>query len=433
MFGVISDTHLRTVHGPSGRPGHNWPDKYFAAALTYFRTQNVDAVVHCGDFAHRGPVEEMQFHAKVWNKIFPKNLAPGGHEVVKLFVTGNHDTEGAAYDDFVKKNYPDPVVRARHVLQTDMAANWERIWGEKYEPVWHKEVKGYHFFGCNHKVPLETLVSCLRSNAPALDESKAHRRPFFYMQHSRPLWNVRKELRHLSRGCSLLSFFGHNHWSASNWNVISLYRGNVPCIQVPSCEPRGCGGLVADAWIAKGKLERLPQTGKGRQGYVVRVYDDMLVIARREFGEGGSLGADWAMPFGKGGEHPFSKEELKKAIGEPQFRQGAELAVKDVAAKGDSPAAVELAIPLADANPESRVYAYDVVVAGTEKKEKLFKSVYAAGCNLGMGHEPDGGVTRLAIPVSQLPAGETLTFAVRPLSSLGTFGKAIAAAKAVNR
>ena len=28
-----------------------------------------------------------------------------------------------------------------------MAANWERIWGEKYEPVWHKEVKGYHFFG----------------------------------------------------------------------------------------------------------------------------------------------------------------------------------------------------------------------------------------------------------------------------------------------
>ena len=49
--------------------------------------------------------------------------------------------------------YPDPAVRAKHVLQTDMAANWERIWGEKYEPVWHKEVKGYHFFGRNHNVP----------------------------------------------------------------------------------------------------------------------------------------------------------------------------------------------------------------------------------------------------------------------------------------
>ena len=33
VFGVISDTHLRTRHGSSGRPGRNWPRKYFAAAL----------------------------------------------------------------------------------------------------------------------------------------------------------------------------------------------------------------------------------------------------------------------------------------------------------------------------------------------------------------------------------------------------------------
>ena len=32
VFGVISDTHLRTMHGSSGRPGRNWPHKYFAAA-----------------------------------------------------------------------------------------------------------------------------------------------------------------------------------------------------------------------------------------------------------------------------------------------------------------------------------------------------------------------------------------------------------------
>ena len=81
----------------SGRPGRRWPHKYFAAALAYFREQNVDAVVHCGDFAHRGQVEEMCFHARVWNRIFPKNLAPDGHEVIKLFVTGNHDTDGAGY------------------------------------------------------------------------------------------------------------------------------------------------------------------------------------------------------------------------------------------------------------------------------------------------------------------------------------------------
>jgi hypothetical protein len=44
---------------------------------------------------------------------------------------------------------------------------------------------------------------------------------------------------------------------------------------------------------------------------------------------------------------------------------------------------------------------------------------------MGIGHEPNGGVTTLEIPKSELPPGKTLTFAVRPLSSLGTSGKAI--------
>ena len=44
---------------------------------------------------------------------------------------------------------------------------------------------------------------------------------------------------------------------------------------------------------------------------------------------------------------------------------------------------------------------------------------------MGIGHEPNGGVTTLEIPKSELPPGKTLTVAVRPLSSLGTSGKAI--------
>ena len=415
VFGVISDTHLRTVHGSSGRPGRNWPHKYFAAALRYFREQNVDAVVHCGDFAHRGQVEEMRFHANVWNKVFPQNLAPDGHRVEKLFVTGNHDTEGAAYGAFVAKKYPDPEVRAKHVLQTDMAANWERIWGEKYEPVWHKEVKGYHFFGRNHKVEKIELVSCLKRHAAVLSDCKAKGRPFFYMQHSRPLWDVRKILRHLSRGASPLAFFGHNHWSAANWNVISLYKGNLPCIEVPSCEPRGCGGLADDAWITKGKLERTKKNGKGRQGYVVRIYDDMLVISRREFGAGGSLGVDWVMPLERRTPHPFSRQELQKVIGEPQFRDNAKLVV-------NLTSALNISIPLADGNPKCRVYAYEIAVGPS-----IIKAVYAAGCNLGMGHEPGGGVTTYEIEKSQLPKGKRLVVSVTPLSSLGTRGRAITA------
>ena len=76
-------------------------------------------------------------------------------------------------------------------------------------------------------------------------------------------------------------------------------------------------------------------------------------------------------------------------------------------------------------NPVSRVYAYEVVVIGEEGSGKLFKAVYAAGCNMGIGHEPNKGVTTLEIPNSELPPGKTLVIAARPLTSLGTSGRPI--------
>ena len=271
------------------------------------------------------------------------------------------------------------------------------------------------------------------------------RAPVFYIQHQRPLAASRKMLLPLR---NVLAFFGHNHWSASNWNVISLYKGNLPVVQVPSCEPRGCAALADCKEIAQMKPIKTERTGKGRQGYVVRVYDDMLVIERHEFGAGGSLGADWVMPLGKFNPHPFSKGELKKVIGEPQFCKGAKLEVSldridkinkiaktandnpvnPVNLVQENPASPKLCvrIPLADGNPDSRVYAYEIVVIGEAGSQKLFKAVYAAGCNMGIGHETNGGVTTLEIAKDELPPGKTLTFAVRPLTSLGTSGKAIA-------
>ena len=46
---------------------------------------------------------------------------------------------------------------------------------------------------------------------------------------------------------------------------------------------------------------------------------------------------------------------------------------------------------------------------------------------MGTGHEPNGAVTTLEIAKDELPPGKTLTIAARPLSSLGTSGKAISA------
>ena len=88
--------------------------------------------------------------------------------------------------------------------------------------------------------------------------------------------------------------------------------------------------------------------------------------------------------------------------------------------------ALRVTIPNANGNPQSRVYAYEVVVVGEDPKARLFKCVFAEGVNLAYGREPNRGITTLEIPNDQLPAGKKLTIGVRPLSSLGTKGKSIA-------
>ena len=449
VFGVLSDTHLRTAWNGSS-VDRNYTDKYFLAALKYFRQQNVDAVMHLGDLANNGQVEAMRFHADAWSKVFPNDFGIDGRKVERLFVTGNHDVEGFKYTKFMEQLIGDPEERKNHLLATDMAANWERIWGESYEEAWHKTVKGYHFFGQHYPSgkfdagKTAAVVNACRGDTTLCDGV----RPVFLLTHRRPHLAAMK--RAVGPLANTFGFHGHWHRSATNWNVIGLGNNQFPHVQCPACHSsRGEAFPGMDAYISKVQIQGGDwKAWKSRQGYVVKVYDDMLVIERYEFGNGvASLGADWVMPLGKHDPHPLSKDELKKVIGEPQFKRGAALEIcncenvklcnygnmetKEIPQSHNSiiPQSHNLTIkiPLANGNPDSRVYAYEVVVIGDEGAPKLHKAVYAAGCNMGIGHEPNGGVTTLEIPKSELPPGKTLTFAVRPLTSLGTAGKPIAA------
>ena len=417
VFGVLADTHFRT--DGEWRRGIK-SDRYFVAALEYFRSRNVDAVVHCGDMADRGLVEELRLHADAWFRVFPHNKAPDGHVVEKLFVTGNHDAWGWHKDFDFTQFVPDRNEWPEKVIKMDVAGHWERIWGEKYEPVWHKRVKGCDFFGMNW---IENDAGQGEAALMKLIDAQPSSAPFFFITHNRTRGSFNSAVK---RHPGAFGIWGHWHMSAANWNTVQMLNDVTPSVQCPACpswwRPDGKWMGGGDGGIAKAPLEDKLQGGKWEQGLVVSVYDDMLVIERREFSEGGSLGADWVMPLGKHDPHPFSKEELKKVIGEPQFRKGAKLEVVQDSASSH----LCVKIPLADGNSDSRVYAYEVVVIGEAESQKLFKAVYAAGCNMGIGHEPNGGVTTLEIASSELPSGETLTIAVRPLTSLGTSGKAIA-------
>ena len=476
VFGVISDTHLissrrkreelmwtRTRHPFGNEKGR--ADKYLVSALEYFRERNVDAVMHCGDIADQGLVSEMEWTAAAWHRVFPWNRAPDGHEVVKLFVTGNHDVEGMWR---VPRDYPDAAERARRMLNTDMAGHWERIWGEPFDDVWHKEVKGYHFFGRNFGEQSKAKFAQLLAAANAKFRLGDGARPFFIASHTGYAGRVNKEYRKLLKAnlSNAVAFFGHHHWSLANWNRVYFdIRPDVPQIQCPPCNSSFDAPLGdSDAYIVPVRIEGTGQVGMARQGLVVSVFDDCVVFERRDFNiPGGSLGTKWVMPLGLYAPHPLSKGELKKAIGEPQFRKDAKLEVAGIGnnndniknnfvkgARANPPAqsdkaeavasaekevvvsscsgcfqSIRIKIPLADGNPDSRVYAYEVVVVGDEGNPKLRKAIYAAGCNLAVGTEPNGGVTTLEIPASELPPGKSLTVAVRPITSLGTSGRPI--------
>ena len=132
---------------------------------------------------------------------------------------------------------------------------------------------------------------------------------------------------------------------------------------------------------------------------------------------------NWGTGNGElGTGHPFKRENYVKVIGAPEFPPKTKL---DVGKTNDG--GLRIKIPKADGNPDCRVYGYQIAVAGEDKAAMLKKNCYARGYNMGMGHEPDGGVTTIEIPAAELPAGKKLTVAVRPCSSLGTKGKTIGA------
>ena len=420
VFGVLSDTHLMT--GWDGvSPHRGYPHKYIISAFSYFKQRAVDAIVHLGDAAHRGQTREIEFHVEALKKVFGEGRLPK-----LLLVAGNHEWFGDC--ERVRKIWPEQKDWKEHALCADFPALWKRAWGEPYKEVWHQEVKGYHFFGRHWDVDEKRLSDLVNDNAAACRLSG--KKPFFILSHKRNHFACNSALKAFPNA---VAFFGHWHQSNADWKTVFFdsFGGFFPNIQCGACRMDGGNALDASESFLKARPAEDKQGAHqnkvpSRQGMVVSVYDDMVVFERHEFGEGGKLGPDWVLPVegerGKGKKHPFSREELTKKIGAPQFPPRAKI---EVAKTKDG--TVNVIIPLANANAGSRPFAYDVAVVGDDPKARLFKSVYWEGCNLGVGHEPDGGRTTLTIPASELPAGKVLTFAVRPLSSLGTKGKAISA------
>ena len=419
VLGILSDTHLRVGYD-AVTPGKAFPLKYIQNAFRLFKARGIDAFVHCGDAAHRGCVREWEFHKEVFDEVFGKKDAPE-----KIIIVGNHELF-----EYAKVWWPDNWESRQ--INHDLAKNYERVWGAPYSGVFHREVKGYHFFGRHWEATEAEFAAFVNEKAgecPLKGE-----KPFFILSHARNHFACNHALREFPNA---IAFFGHWHQSNADWKSIyyDSFGGFFPNIEIGACRAEDGGNdLEHDEEEAKA-LRPKAETGwerthnqgfPSRQAMVVNVYDDMVVFERHEVGEGGKLGPDWVLPLNwgtgnrdQGTGHPFSRKGLLKVIGAPVF--GAKAKLETQKESGN----LRIKIPMADGNSNSRVYAYNVVVVGDDPKARYFKSVFFSGVNSGVGHEPNGGITEVEIPVAELPDGKKLTIAVRPVSSLGTKGKAI--------
>jgi len=255
VFGVVSDIHIR-AHGWGNQP---FDTTKFHSALEWFRSQGVDAVALTGDIADHGQEEQMQAAAEAWFDVFPRKSG-----VVQLFVTGNHDWWGY-----------------HAVPKIDEA--WTRVWGEKYESLTVREVKGYtmvgqhweNFEGCVD-APFDKVVPWLDAHAKDLKTKK----PFFYFQHPHPYHTCHGNNKWhdsgvvttaLSKFPNAVAFSGHSHHPISRENAFWNH---------------------AFTSVGAGSLRYT------NQGLLVKVFDDKVTFERHDFKHGKNFGRVWVKNLG---------------------------------------------------------------------------------------------------------------------------------------
>lgn len=275
VLGLVSDTHIMMSYRGKGF-SQRLNGTGFKQALECFREAKVDAVVHCGDWAHRGHIREMELSRDVWKSVFPRDSLPDGKKVAKLFVTGNHD-----YFDVNEKSlqaYKDPKVAKKKMLRSDMTNQWQRIWGmpfvdEGFKHCRHYEVKGYHFLaGHWSEKDYSELVKFAKNlrQGGVLTDSK----PIFVLTHSVLTASVRRYFSKNFRNS--FNFFGHWHkpHSVDNYDVNHGGHG-IKCVQIP-CSRKDC---------------------PTRHGYIVKVYEKCIVYECWDFNAKRRILPDWIKPL----------------------------------------------------------------------------------------------------------------------------------------
>jgi hypothetical protein len=432
-FGVVSDIHI------GGKPD---AAERAEKALRWLASKNVDAVLCPGDIAHSGCIRELEAFADVWNRVFPGD----GKQVELMISTGNHDVD--AWSGRWKGFTRERMLAERFNYDDNLAKTWQRLFGQKWELVWRREVRGYTFIGSQWsslKPPIEDYFSI---HAAELRGAK----PFFYCQHEHPKGTCHgsysmgddrgESVRALSPFPNAVAFTGHSHCAISDERTV--WQGAFTSIGA-GCIHEGAGGFnydnVTASWHPSYRKKFMASLGdpnfwggdaKGGGCELVEVFDDRLVVHRQSVEFGLPIGPAWIVPVPARQDGPFDfarrAARRKERGAAPQFATGAKIsaaccpdghALEGPAHKGEP--CVCVTFPRAMTVGGSRVFDYTVEAFADGMSLPVVRKLVAAG--FAYPEECADLPGECLFSTAELPSGKPVRFTVTPRDCFGLAGK----------
>ena len=437
-FGVMSDVHI------GGKPD---AEATLEKTLRWFASENVDAVLCAGDIAHSGLIGEMEKFAAVWHKVFPGGLAPDGRKVELMISTGNHDVDawGGRW-----KNFTPEQLRAKRICYEDNAEKtWQRLFGQKWEIIWRREVKGYTFIGSQWSSLKPPIEKYMKDHAREFVSSK----PFFYCQHAHPAGTCHvpngtgdsrdESVRALSPFPNAVAISGHSHYAISDERAV--WQGAFTSINA-GCIHEGAGGFgydnVTASWHSSYRKKLMasladphPWGGDAKGGgcELVEVFDDHLVVHRQSVVFGKPVGPAFVVPLParKGGPLDFARRAAAPIA--PQFAEGSQITM-DYCPKGHALEGVSfkgkpcfyVSFPRAKTVDGSRVFDYTVEVADAQERvPPVTRKIVAPGFAYPEAYADLPG--ECLFTPEELPVGKPVRLTVTPRDCFGRAGRPLVA------
>ena len=412
-IGIISDNHMHLSRR------NNWPVERLRLVLSYLDAAGVDVVVNAGDLADTGQVSELRKVAEIWEECFPGGRGCDGRPVERFLVAGNHDmlqTSATLPEEIRNARLKDAFVR-------DPARFWPELFGEAWEPVRVRTIKGFDFVGVHygHEDEIERWFA-------ANGERLRGERPFFFVQHLHPKGTCFQDGAACDKGVSTrvladypncVAISGHSHRPLADERAV--WQGTFTSIGASTLAgllwPHRCeNSYLPVSMRSKINLHMPVYSARGAyNGAIMTVSADAIRIERRDFAAGAKVGPDWVLPLplATNPAKPFVFAERGTA---PYFGKRAKVTVAEVDGKDrmdrDERQIVVTVPPAWAPNPYSRAIFYNAKAIDAKTGETLAKTrVLAEGFHLPF-ERTRAFPGRVVFPRSAFKSGAEVRFSV---------------------